>query len=187
MSSSEPFDQLVQLTSQRWLVPLLADLAAHGGARFAELLHRLALPRDSLVRTLAAATAQGWVARNSGHGHPLRPEYLITDSGRQLALRAQQIAAAQARLCLPPGSLTRWGLPLAAAIADGHDRFNSLSRRLAPASPRALSQGLLALGKWALIERLVIDSRPPASRYSVTGAGAMLVAACRAEPGGVWA
>jgi DNA-binding HxlR family transcriptional regulator len=180
MSSSDPFRPLVQLSSQRWLVPLLADLAAFEGARFAELLHRLALPRDSLVRTLGTAVELGWVARNSGHGHPLRPEYLITEAGRHEALRARQIAAAQAQLGLPPGSLTRWGLPLAAAIAQGHDRFNALSRLLVPASPRALSQGLLALDRRHLIQRMVIDGRPPASHYAVTESGAILAVACRA-------
>ena len=47
MPSSVPDPLLIQLGSHRWLVPLLADLAAHRGARFVELIHRLGLPRDS--------------------------------------------------------------------------------------------------------------------------------------------
>ncbi|HWT42496.1 MAG TPA: winged helix-turn-helix transcriptional regulator, partial [Sphingopyxis sp.] len=68
--------------------------------------------------------------------------------------------------------------PLVAGIGAGHDRFNALSRLLAPATPRALSQGLTALGRHGLVTREVLDARPPASRYDLTGNGALLAAAC---------
>jgi DNA-binding HxlR family transcriptional regulator len=178
MPSSTPDPLLVQLGSHRWLVPLLADLAAHRGARFVELIHRLALPRDSLARTLEAAATIGWIARNPGHGHPLRPEYILTEAGEAAAARATTIAAAQGAVGLPPGAATRWGLPLVAGIGAGHDRFNALSRLLAPATPRALSQGLAALGKHGLVQRDVLDGRPPTSRYGLTGSGRLLAEAC---------
>lgn len=183
MSSSTPgplpLDPLLaQLGSHRWLVPLLADLAGHKGARFVELIHRLGLPRDSLSRTLEAAVAIGWVARNPGHGHPLRPEYILTEAGAAAAARASTIAEAQEEIGLPPGAATRWGLPLVVGIGAGHDRFNALSRLLAPATPRALSQGLSALGKHGLVTREVLDARPPSSLYGLTGSGRVLAEAC---------
>jgi DNA-binding HxlR family transcriptional regulator len=178
MPSSTPNPLLVQLGSHRWLVPLLADLAAHNGARFVELVHRLALPRDSLTRTLEAAATIGWVQRNPGHGHPLRPEYILTDTGQAAAARAATIAEAQRAIGLPPGATTRWGLPLVVGIGAGNDRFNALSRLLAPATPRALSQGLTALGAHGLVMREVLDLRPPASRYDLTKSGQLLAAAC---------
>lgn len=171
---------LVQLCSHRWLVPLLADLAAHKGARFVELIHRLSLSRDSCARTLEAATTVGWVQRNPGHGHPLRPEYILTETGAAAASRAATIAGAQREIGLPPGAATRWGLPLVVGIGAGHDRFNALSRLLPPATPRALSQGLTALGRHGLVTREVLDLRPPASRYDLTKSGALLAAACAA-------
>ena len=177
MPSSAPNPLLIQLGSHRWLVPLLADLAAHRGARFVELLHRLGLSRDSLTRTLNAAAAQGWVQRNPGHGHPLRPEYILTEAGKAAAARAATIAAAQGAIGLPPGATTRWSLPLVAGIGAGHDRFNALSRLLAPATPRALSQGLAALGEHGLVRRELLDLRPPASRYALTDNGRLLAAA----------
>ncbi|MBU0824122.1 MAG: winged helix-turn-helix transcriptional regulator [Alphaproteobacteria bacterium] len=179
MPSSAPDPLLIQLGSHRWLVPLLADLAAHRGARFVELLHRLGLPRDSLTRTLDAAAMIGWVQRNPGHGHPLRPEYILTEAGTVAAARAATIAAAQTAISLPPGTATRWTLPLVAGIGAGHDRFNALSRLLAPATPRALSQGLTALGTHGLVNRAVLDGRPPSSRYALTERGQMLAGACR--------
>jgi len=178
MPSSTPDPLLIQLGSHRWLVPLLADLAAHRGARFVELIHRLELPRDSLTRTLDAAATIGWVARNPGHGHPLRPEYILTETGAAAAARAAKIAAAQSAIGLTPGAATRWTLPLVAGIGAGHDRFNALSRLLAPATPRALSQGLSALGEHGLVRREVIDRRPPTSRYDLTGSGRLLAEAC---------
>ena len=178
MPSRSPDTLLAQLTSHRWLVPLLADLAAHKGARFVELLNRLQLARDSLTRTLDAAAAIGWVQRNPGHGHPLRPEYILTEAGHAAALRAATIAAAQAAIGLPPGGATRWGLPLVAGIDAGHDRFNALSRLLAPATPRALSLGLTALGAHGLVVREVVDGRPPSSLYGLTANGRVLAEAC---------
>lgn len=180
MTSSASHIQLAQLTSHRWLIPLLADLAAHGGARFVELVNRLHLARDSCARTLDAATAQGWVRRNPGHGHPLRPEYVLTETGKAAAIRAATITEAQTAIGLPTGAATRWGLPLVAGIGMGHDRFNALSRLLAPATPRALSQGLTVLSQHGLVVREVVDGRPPTSRYDLTQGGALLAAACTA-------
>jgi DNA-binding HxlR family transcriptional regulator len=171
---------LAQLGSHRWLVPLLADLAALKGARFVELIHRLELSRDSLTRTLDAAAVIGWVQRNPGHGHPLRPESILTEAGKAAAARAATISAAQRAIGLSPGATTRWSLPLVAGIGAGHDRFNALSRLLAPATPRALSQGLTALGTHGLVMREVLDLRPPASRYDLTKSGQLLAAACAA-------
>jgi DNA-binding HxlR family transcriptional regulator len=178
MWSSQSDPVLIQLGSHRWLVPLLADLAAHNGARFVELVHRLGLSRDSLVRTIEAATATGWVRRNPGHGHPLRPEYILTETGAAAARRAATIAGAQAAIGLPSGGATRWGLPLVAGIGAGHDRFNALSRLLVPATPRALSQGLTALDRHGLVTREIVDARPPSSRYDLTGRGRLLAEAC---------
>jgi DNA-binding HxlR family transcriptional regulator len=180
MPSTTPDPVLIQLGSHRWLVPLLADLAAHKGARFVELIHRLGLSRDSCARTLEAATAIGWVQRNPGHGHPLRPEYILTEAGAAAAARAATIAEVQRKIGLLPGAATRWGLPLVVGIAAGHDRFNALSRLLTPATPRALSQGLTALDKQGLVKREVLDMRPPASRYDLTKIGTLLAVACAA-------
>jgi DNA-binding HxlR family transcriptional regulator len=180
MPSTPHPNLLIALSASRWTLPLLADLAAHDGARFAELLHRLGLPRESLVRTLTAAAGHGWVTRNPGHGHPLRPEYLLTAKGQAAAQRAQRIDSAQARLGLDGNPLPRWGLPIIGAIACGHDRFNALGRWLAPATPRALSQGLVALDGQALVRREVTMGRPPASLYNLTDRGVLLADACLA-------
>ncbi len=177
MPSTVSLRDLAALGRNRWAGPVLADLAAHNGARFVELLHRLNLPRDSLARTLEAAKAAGWVAPNAGHGHPLRPEYVLTPEGARLAVAAASIDAVKTALGLPPGALTRWSLPLIRSIDLGHSRFNALARTLAPATPRALSQGLRNLADNDLVTRDLIDDYPPVSRYGLTPGGLLLARA----------
>ena len=174
MRSNLSLDDLIALGRGRWTMALLADLAAHRGARFVELAHRLALPRDSLVRTLHAASSIGWVMRNPGHGHPLRPEYVLTPEGARLAAGAEPLLAVQAQLGLMPGTLTCWGMPLIRTIGSGHARFNELAKTLTTATPRAISQGLQTLAANDLVLRQVLDGRPPASLYSLTPNGTLL-------------
>jgi DNA-binding HxlR family transcriptional regulator len=177
MPSSLSLDELVALGRYRWAVPLLTDLTAHKGARFVELLNRLEIARESLTRTLEGAIAMGWVRRNPGHGHPLRPEYILTEHGERLAASATRIAAAQRHIGIAPVHLTRWSLPIVRTIADGRQRFNEIARPLPDSSPRALSQGLQALTGQALVDRRLVDGFPPGSVYTLTKGGVLLAGA----------
>jgi DNA-binding HxlR family transcriptional regulator len=177
MTSTASLDDLIALGRNRWSVALLVDLAAHRGARFVELLHRLSLPRDSLVRTLEAAKVAGWIVPNPGHGHPLRPEYILTPEGARLANVATSLQSAITKIGLAPSMLTRWSLPLVRAIDRGDQRFNALTRTLAPATPRALSQSLRSLAESKLVLRELIDDYPPTSFYKLTETGVILARA----------
>lgn len=159
------------------MLPLLAELRRSGGGRFAELRHRLGLPRDSLVRTIDAAIAAGWVQRNPGHGHPLRPEVILTDEGRRLASLAQALAEVLAQQDIAPSALSRWSLPLIQGLALGNDRFNELARHLPEATPRALSQALQRLVASDLVGRSVEPGYPPSTRYRLTTRGQLLAEA----------
>src|SRR6476661_4515185 len=136
-------EDLRVLAAGRWTVPVLALLAVEQGARFARLAGALGMPRDSLVHTLAQLGAAGWVVRNPGHGHPLRPEYLLTPSGEAVAAAAARMMAVRRRLDLAPTSLPRWSLPIIGTL-HGADwrRFTDLRNALAPVTPRALSLNL---------------------------------------------
>ncbi len=118
----------------------------------------------------------GWMMRNPGHGHPLRPEYLLTPEGARIAASASMIAATQTQLGLAPGSLTRRGMPLVRTIGSSQARFNEFTRALAAETPRALSQGLQTLSMNDLVAREVVES-PPATRYRLTPAGFLLTEA----------
>lgn len=174
MLSTLPLDQLIALGRQRWLVLLLAEFHRQRGARFVELLNRLGLPRDSLVRALEAAIKSGWVTRNPGYGHPLRPEYVLSDAGKGVAAAAAGIAEILANAKLTPEQLTRWSLPVLRALSGGYERFNELERHLVQATPRALAMTLRALAENGLVDRLVEAGFPPTSRYRLTSRGAAL-------------
>lgn len=167
-------DLLSQLASQRWLLQVLAQFQVRRGARFAELLGGIGLPRDSLARTLDSAREKGWIIPNPGHGHPLRPEYVLTEVGSAVADIAGKLQARLQSLGLSAPDLTRWSLPVLQALAGGSERFNQLERALRPATPRALSQTLQALVANDLVGREVEDGFPPSSRYRLTERGAKL-------------
>jgi DNA-binding HxlR family transcriptional regulator len=171
MESMPEIDRVIALCRTRWLVPILAQMAEGGGARFVVLANRLKAPRDSLTRALAEAQASGWIMRIPGHGHPLRPEYILTSAGRDAAVLAVILRDWLKTRDLAHADLTRWGLPILRLLSDGPSRFNALGRALAPATPRALTIALDALVAQGLVKRHVLDKRPPATCYQLADAG----------------
>jgi DNA-binding HxlR family transcriptional regulator len=155
-------------------VPIVACLAETRGAKFVTLLNRLGLPRDSLTRTLHYGIAAGWIMRNPGYGHPLRPEYLLTTEGERISIACQAVLATQSALLLAPDALNRWSLPIIRLLADGVHRFNDLSRGMPAASPRALTLNLKMMLSHRLIDRQLTNRFPPGADYVLTGRGQQL-------------
>ena len=102
--------------------------------RFVELQRKLGVGRDSLRRALDALIELGFVERNTGYGHPLRPEYVITAEGRTAASLAARVVAAGD----PETLLRKWSVPVLAEL-DGDRRFSELRASLPGVSPRALA------------------------------------------------
>jgi len=167
---------LIGISRYRWSVAILAALV-DGGARFAEILHKVGLSRDSLSRNLNSLIENGWVTRNPGHGHPLRPEYLLTAEGLSLASRAMAVLKVQEQLGLDAKDMTRWILPLIHVLAGEKKRFNEIDRTLPEASPRALSISLKAMASLGLLERTIVDDYPPVTEYILSSNGQMLAGA----------
>ena len=159
------------LATGRWTVPVLALLADEKGARFARLVGALGLPRDSLVHTLDHVTALGWVMRNPGHGHPLRPEYVLTSAGQDVAAACARMMTARRRLDIAPASLPRWSLPIIGRLGEDWARFSDLKTDLAPVTPRALSLNLKQMVAGRVVARRVEQSYPPAPLYALAPAG----------------
>jgi DNA-binding HxlR family transcriptional regulator len=157
---------LASLFHHRWAAPVLAELERERGTRFVLLANRLGVPRETLSRTLTALIEGGLVTRNPGHGHPLRPEYLLTPSGAQVAPGCLTLLDV-----LPDRelSLKKWSVPVLAAVGRGA-RFSDLIVEL-PASPRALTLALKDLQALGLVEREVVEGYPPTTRYRPTTAG----------------
>jgi DNA-binding HxlR family transcriptional regulator len=170
---------LRRLTAGRWLVPLMAHVAAEQGSRFAVMLARLGLSRSVLVASLATLQGAGWLIRNPGHGHPLRPEYVLTEAGAPVAAFCRQVMAGRERLGLEPGQLPRWSLPLIARLDGDTARFSALRDALRPVTPRALSLTLKQMLQVELVDRVLEDEFPPIAIYGLTGRGRELAAAMR--------
>lgn len=164
----------------RWLVPLMAHVAgAGGGSRFAAMLAALGASRSALTASLAALQAAGWLARNPGHGHPLRPEYVLTPAGEPIAAFCAQVMTQRVKLGLEPGQLSRWSLPLVARLDREKARFSTLRDSLRPVTPRALSLTLKQLLGVGLVDRALEDEFPPIAIYGLTARGRDLAAALR--------
>ncbi len=163
-------ESLIALFHHRWAPPALALLADRGGARFVELQRKLDVGRESLRRALDALIELGYVQRNTGYGHPLRPEYVITASGRDSAGVARRASEAAARETL----LLKWSVPVLAELGDGR-RFSELRASLPGVTPRALALALQDLEAARLVRREVLPTRPPSTVYRATRRGAAVL------------
>jgi DNA-binding HxlR family transcriptional regulator len=172
--------ELRMLMAGRWLVPLMAHVAgAGGGSRFAAMLAALGASRSALTASLASLQEAGWLARNPGHGHPLRPEYVLTPAGEPIAAFCARVMAQRERLGLDPGQLSRWSLPLVARLGREKARFSTLRDSLRPVTPRALSLTLKQMLAVDLVDRALADEFPPIAIYGLTTRGRELAAAMR--------
>lgn len=172
-----PPEILRSLGGNRWAVPVMALLSRERGARFAVMARAFGLSHHSLTRCLAYLRAAGWLVPNPGHGHPLRPEYLLSEDGRPVGALCERIAEQRERLKLAAADLPRWSLPVVAGLAPDWTRFGQLQGRLTPVTPRALSLTLQAMIGHDLVKRRLEDRYPPVALYGLTGRGQDLAGA----------
>jgi DNA-binding HxlR family transcriptional regulator len=165
---------LVALFHHRWAVPVLAALQRTPG-RFSNLLHALGVGRESLTRALDALVELGFIARNPGYGHPLRPEYLVLPRGAAAAPACAELLDRLERLGALETGLKKWSMPVVHALAGGPRRFSTLRGLLPGVTPRALTLALKELAAAGLVERTVTEDFPPATLYRVSRAARALV------------
>ena len=162
---------LIELFHHRWSAPVLAELERQRGSRFVTLTRTLRIPRDSLRRTLESLVEMGLVGRNPGYGHPLRPEYVLTEAGRPVARRCARLVA------LLDGhrdvALRKWSLPVLVALVRP-SRFSELRMELPGITARALAIALKDLEAAGLVERRVEAAYPPTAVYATTPGGRRL-------------
>jgi DNA-binding HxlR family transcriptional regulator len=158
-------EDLIALFHHRWSAPVLAELTRAGGTRFVVLANALNVGRESLRRTLAALVELGLVRRNPGYGHPLRPEYVLTERGADVARRcARLLAALDGNADI---ALKKWSLPVIAALARPA-RFSELRDALPGVTGRALALALKDLENAGLVRRRVEETYPPSTVYAAT-------------------
>lgn len=168
---------LSRLFHYRWTVPTLAAFdATDGGAKFVTLRNQVDASRDSLRRTLAALIDAGLITRNPGYGHPMRPEYILTRSGRRLAPACATLLKKLKSLGIEEIALKKWSLPAACALEAAGGRFGRIRAALGEVTPRALAQALRDLQQGGIVERRLVDGYPPYTEYRLTRRGRQLTA-----------
>ncbi len=163
----------LDLFSKRWSVRILALLHSNKGARFVVMKQSLSVNADSLTRNLHYLIELGWVARNPGYGHPLRPEYILTPRGEVLAPKCGKLVQAVDRLDVADTVYRKWSIPLLVSIRSGTGRFSMLRDDLG-VNPRALTQSLQRLCASDLVRQRA-DYRLTASGNRIAMLGDPLV------------
>ncbi len=173
---------LVKLTSKAWSLKALALMHDGVPARQAPLIAASGASRTTFVNSLRHLEALGLLERNPGHGHPLRPEFRLTEAGLALAPIAHRIDAT-VRNDRGAVLLRRaWTVPLL-AVARRPAQFSAIKADLAPITDRALSTSLRQLHEQRWIERSVdVAQRPPRPLYRAANAGAEISSAVALEP-----
>lgn len=166
------------LFHRKWSIPILAELKRRGGSKFVTLQNRLRAGPSALRQTLDFLIDRGVVCRNPGHGHPMRPEYLLTPEGLPVAEKCLDLIRAVDDKLLRV-ILMKWSLPAMVAISSGAHRFSELRDNLA-VSPRALAQCLKEARTAGLIERIVTQGYPPSASYRLTQVAKPLALRARA-------
>lgn len=171
-----PAIALAPLLRHRWNIAILAELQRAGGAKFITMARRLGLSRGSLTASLKYLVSVGLVRRNSGYGHPLRPEYLLAGQGIEMAAACAALDTYVNEAAVRDIAYRKWSLPVILAIADKRCRFSELRESLPGVTARALVLALKALESAGWVERQVDDGYPPATSYALGTAGQHVLA-----------
>lgn len=162
---------LVKLTSRAWSLNILALLHQGVPGRQAPLLAATSASRTSFASSLEHLVQLELLERNPGHGHPLRPEYRLTQTGIDVAETANRLVTA-----VPDDeefALLRrsWTVPVL-ALTDTPRRFSVIKADLATITDRALSTSLFQLEAREWLQRDIDTSkRVPHPTYRAANRG----------------
>lgn len=155
----------------RWFLPICAEMQKQGGGtKFVTILRRLQLSRSVLSKMFLVLEREHFVKRNLGHGHPMRPEYILTKKGSRIGILGIELLNLSMDQEHHRLFQSKWAFPTLLVLAKGESRFNEIVYNLG-STTRALSLELKALEKFGLIERKIVDSFPPRPIYLLTKAG----------------
>ena len=163
----------VNTTSRAWAIPILARLHEGTAGRQAPLLAATGASRTAFAQSMQHLIAMGLLERNPGYGHPLRPEFRLTQAGIAAAALAHNIQSVTSD---GDQDLLRrsWTLPVLTAI-HRPCHFNDIKRNLCTITDRALSQSLKVMEVRRWVHRQVDDTaRPPRPLYRAVNTGGLI-------------
>ena len=165
---------LVNVTSKAWALPILAALDTGTPGRQAALMAATGAGRTAFAQSLAHLLALGLVIRNPGHGHPLRPEYALSQAGLPVAAAAGRITQSIPDTGDPTLLRKTWTVPIL-ALATQPRSFTGIKHRLSPVTDRALSLSLKQLQQADWVHREIDPAlHPPRATYSGQGTGLII-------------
>ena len=162
---------LVKLTSKAWSLKILALLHSGTPGRQAPLIAATKASRTSFASSLEHLVQLDLLEGNPGHGHPLRPEFRLTQKGIAVAAMANRIVEA-----VPDdddfGILRRsWTVPVL-AVTGAPQRFSAIKSGLGTITDRALSQSLVVLEEQDWLKREIdLSERAPFPTYHAVNVG----------------
>ncbi|AML50407.1 winged helix-turn-helix transcriptional regulator [Falsihalocynthiibacter arcticus] len=163
----------VNITSRAWALPILSSLYVGVAGRQAPLLAATGASRTAFAQSMDHLIEHGLLERNPGYGHPLRPEFRLTQLGKEAAAIADKIHRVSSE---DDQSLLRksWTLPVLTSLQTP-SHFNDIKRNLHTITDRALSLSLKSMESRDWVHRSVDESaRPPRSIYSAINTGGMI-------------
>lgn len=162
---------LVNLCSRTWALTALGLIAGGVSARVSPLAATAGCGRTSMSASIEHLVALGLLENNPGYGHPLRPEYKLTNQGASIAewaLELDSIVKSDQEKAL---LRTKWSLPLVSCIPD-EVRYSEIRRQLVPVTDRALSASLSKLKDNHWVQRNVSGHlSPPIVSYRILNTG----------------
>ncbi|WP_300010627.1 winged helix-turn-helix transcriptional regulator [uncultured Roseobacter sp.] len=160
----------VNLTSRAWALPILSSLQAGTAGRQATLLTATGASRTAFSQSIDHLIKMGLVERNPGYGHPIRPEFRLTQLGKsaaKIARRIQRVSGAADQDLLR----RTWTLPILTSLHEPR-HFNDIKRNLPTITDRALSLSLRSMEDREWVQRCVNEAaRPPRSIYTAINTG----------------
>ncbi len=165
---------LVNISARAWAITILAAMGDGVPGRQATLLTATGAGRSAFATSMAHLIQLGLVRRRDGHGHPLRPEFELTQPGQAVAAFAttaiQQLGTTEDKALLR----RTWTYPVIAVLSR-EDAYGEIRRALSPITDRALSQSLQTLehAKW-IAREVDAKARPPKPTYLTVGVGLSL-------------
>jgi DNA-binding HxlR family transcriptional regulator len=158
---------LTRLCHHRWSVPVLARVGERGGGRVAELVSALGGSPGGVRQAMDALIRLGLVTRNPGHGHPLRPEFVLRPEALRIAAAARAVVERIEQWSIQDIAFRKWTLPVVYALGEGA-RFSELRGRLPGITDRSLSEALQRMETARLARRVVHGGRPVGVEYVPT-------------------
>lgn len=163
-------ESFVNITSRAWAIPILSSLHVGVPGRQATLLTATGASRTAFAQSMDHLIQIGLLERNPGYGHPLRPEFRLTQLGKEAAAiadKVQRISTEDDQRLLRKS----WTLPVLTSLQTPC-HFSDIKRNLHTITDRALSQSLRSMEVKDWVQRSVDETaRPPRSIYSAVNRG----------------